>query len=107
MTGKRTKYSGDFKAKVALEAIKSEMTLAQLSAKHGVINSWKGQAIGYDVGRKRVRRLMARMDLQPVYQKPTTTSGGVFNCRGANTLQFLPCCVARPVDPKPGNRVLK
>ena len=49
MTGKRTKYSGDFKAKVALEAIKGEMTLAQLAAKHGVhqtlITSWKKQAI--------------------------------------------------------------
>lgn len=49
MTGKRTKYSGDFKAKVSLEAIKGEMTLAQLAAKHGVhqtlINSWKRQAI--------------------------------------------------------------
>lgn len=49
MAGKRTKYSGDFKAKVALEAIKGEMTLAQLAAKHGVhqtlINSWKRQAI--------------------------------------------------------------
>lgn len=28
---------------------------------------------GYDVGRKRVRRLMARMGLQAVYQKPKTT----------------------------------
>jgi transposase len=36
MTGRRAKYSGDFKAKVALEAIKGEMTLAQLAAKHGV-----------------------------------------------------------------------
>ena len=49
MTGNRTKYSGDFKAKVALEAIKGEMTLAQLAAKYGVhqtlINSWKRQAI--------------------------------------------------------------
>jgi len=33
MTGKRTKYSGDFKAKVALEAITGEMTLAQSTAK--------------------------------------------------------------------------
>ncbi len=49
MTGKRTKYTGEFKAKVALEAIKGEMTLAQLSSKHGVhqtlITSWKKQAI--------------------------------------------------------------
>ncbi len=28
---------------------------------------------GYDVGRKRVRRLMSRMDLQAIYQKPKTT----------------------------------
>lgn len=28
---------------------------------------------GYDVGRKRIRRLMARMGLQAVYQKPKTT----------------------------------
>jgi putative transposase len=28
---------------------------------------------GYDVGRKRVRRLMARMGLQAIYQKPRTT----------------------------------
>lgn len=49
MTGKRTRYSGEFKAKVALEAIRGEMTLAQLSAKHGVhqtlITGWKKQAI--------------------------------------------------------------
>ncbi len=49
MTGKRTKYTGEFKAKVALEAIKGEMTLAQLSSKHGVhqtlITSGKKQAI--------------------------------------------------------------
>src|SRR3978361_828308 len=28
---------------------------------------------GYTVGRKRVRRLMARMDLVPIYQRPRTT----------------------------------
>jgi putative transposase len=28
---------------------------------------------GYTVGRKRVRRLMARMGLQPIYQRPRTT----------------------------------
>ena len=36
MTGKRKRYSADFKAKVALEAIRGEMTLAQLAAKHGI-----------------------------------------------------------------------
>mgnify|MGYP003365801020 CR=1 FL=1 len=28
---------------------------------------------GYVVGRKRVRRLMARMELAPIYQRPRTT----------------------------------
>lgn len=49
MTGMRKRYSADFKAKVALEAIRGEMTVAQLAAKHGVhqtmINAWKKQAI--------------------------------------------------------------
>jgi len=49
MTGKRKRYSADFKAKVALEALKGEMTLSQLAAKHGVhqtmIAAWRKQAI--------------------------------------------------------------
>jgi transposase len=49
MTGMRKRYSADFKAKVALEAIRGEMTVAQLVAKHSVhqtmINAWKKQAI--------------------------------------------------------------
>jgi transposase len=49
MTGKRKGYSAEFKAKVALEAIRGELTVAQLVAKHGVhqtlINAWKKQAV--------------------------------------------------------------
>ena len=49
MTGKRKRYSADFKAKVALEALRGEQTVAQLAAKHGVhqtmINAWKKQAV--------------------------------------------------------------
>lgn len=45
----RKRYSADFKAKVALEAIRGDLTLAELAAKHGVhhtmIVSWKRQAI--------------------------------------------------------------
>lgn len=45
----RKRYGADFKAKVALEAIKGELTLAELSAKHGIhqtmIAAWKRQAI--------------------------------------------------------------
>ncbi len=46
-TGKRC--SADFKAKVALEAIGGDLTLAKLGAKHGIhhtmIAAWKRQAI--------------------------------------------------------------
>lgn len=49
MTGKRKRYSADFKAKVALDAIRGEPTIAQLAAKHGVhrtmINACKMQSI--------------------------------------------------------------
>jgi len=49
MTGKRKRYSADFKAKVALEALKGELTLSQLATKHGVhqtmIAAWRRQAI--------------------------------------------------------------
>lgn len=45
----RKRYSADFKAKVALDAIKGEHTLAELAAKHGVhqtmIAAWKRQAV--------------------------------------------------------------
>lgn len=36
MMGKRKRYSAEFKAKVALDAIRGEQTIAQLAAKHGV-----------------------------------------------------------------------
>ena len=49
MTGKRTRYSAAFKAKVALEALRGELTIAQLVTEHGVhrtlINACKRQAV--------------------------------------------------------------
>ena len=49
MAGKRRQYSAGFKAKVALEAIRGEATIAELVSKHGghqtLINAWKRQAI--------------------------------------------------------------
>jgi transposase len=45
----RKRYSADFKAKVSLEAIRGDLTLAELAAKHGVhptmIAAWKRQAV--------------------------------------------------------------
>ena len=49
----RKRYSAEFKAKVALEAIRGDLTLAELAAKHGIhhtmIATWKRQAIEGDV----------------------------------------------------------
>jgi transposase len=49
MSEKRKRYSAEFKAKVALEAIRGELTVTQLVTKHGVhqtlINAWKKQAL--------------------------------------------------------------
>ena len=45
----RKRYSAEFKAKVALEALRERETLAVLSSRHGVhrmlIQSWKKQAL--------------------------------------------------------------
>jgi transposase len=45
----RKRYSAEFKAKVAPDAIRAEQTIAQLATKHGInqtmINAWKKQAI--------------------------------------------------------------
>ena len=49
MTGTRKRYSAEFKAKVALEALRGERTVAELGSKHGVhptmITAWKKQAV--------------------------------------------------------------
>lgn len=49
MTGKRTRYSAEFKAKVALEALRGGLTAAQLAAKYGIhqtmVGEWKRQAM--------------------------------------------------------------
>lgn len=46
--GKRTRYSAEFKAKVALEALKGESTVHELAARFGVhpnmVSQWKRQA---------------------------------------------------------------
>ena len=61
MSKKRKKYSSAFKAKVALEAIKDESTVAEISKKYGIhptmVSSWKralldGAADIFDKGNK-------------------------------------------------------
>ena len=49
MAGKRKRYGAEFKARVALEALRGELTAAQLAAKHGIhqtmVGEWKTQAM--------------------------------------------------------------
>ncbi len=49
MTGKRKRYAAEFKAKVAMEALRGELSTAQLATKHGLhqtmISEWKRQAV--------------------------------------------------------------
>lgn len=49
MSKKRTQYSQEFKAKIALAAIRGEETVPQLAARYHIhptqINSWKRQLI--------------------------------------------------------------
>jgi len=49
MSTKRKRYSSAEKAKIALEAIKGELTLAEISSRYDVhatqVNQWKRQAI--------------------------------------------------------------
>lgn len=49
MSKKRIQYSSEFKAKVALAAIRGDETIPQLAARYGIhptqINSWKRQLI--------------------------------------------------------------
>ena len=47
--GQTERYSADFKAKIALEALRGELTTAQLATKHGIhqtmVGEWKKQAM--------------------------------------------------------------
>lgn len=49
MSTTKKQYSAGEKTKIALEAIKGELTIAQISSKYGVhatqINNWRNQAI--------------------------------------------------------------
>ena len=49
MTKKAKQYTAQEKAKVAMEAIKSDLTMAQISSQYGVhatqINRWKKEAV--------------------------------------------------------------
>ncbi len=71
MSRKRKQYSPEFKAKVALAALKDEETAAQLASRYEVhptmINTWKrnlleGAANIFDKGHKRDKQSEAKVD---------------------------------------------
>ena len=49
MSGKRRKFSGELKAKVALEALRGDRTLQEIASKYQVhpnqLGAWKRQAV--------------------------------------------------------------
>ena len=51
MTHKRRSFTGEFKAKVALEAIKGQHTIAEIAQHYSVhpnqVSAWKRQALGH------------------------------------------------------------
>ena len=71
MSRKRKQYSPEFKAKVALEALKNESTVAELAARYEIhptmINNWKrnlleGAADVFDKGQKKQKYMDAKVD---------------------------------------------
>lgn len=71
MSNKRKKYSPEFKAKVALAAIKNEETISELAARFGVhptmIHNWKRALLDsaanvFDKGQKSRKHNDAKVD---------------------------------------------
>jgi transposase-like protein len=75
MTSKRRKFSGAFKAKVSIEAIRERETLAQLAKRYEVhpnmISKWKQEFIDGAAGvfDKKSTKTDAPVDIEKLYAK--------------------------------------
>lgn len=78
MSNVRKQYSGEFKAKVALAAIRGEETVAQLASRFGIhptmINGWRKQleesASGvFDQGRKASKEKETESTIAELYRQ--------------------------------------
>ena len=77
MIGKRKRYSAEFKAKVAMDARRGELTASQLAAKHGVhqtmIGDWKRQAmeglVSVFSGKAEAKQGMREEDVEKLHAK--------------------------------------
>jgi len=74
MSRKRKQYSSDFKAKVALAALKGDQTTSALAARFEVhpsmVSQWKRELLTEDL------MLMRQMGLKAVYPRPRTSLPG-------------------------------
>lgn len=103
VAGKRKKYSAEFKAKVALEAIRGEATIAELVIKHGVhqtvISTWKRQAIegmaGVFSGRTEAQAAEKEGEIEKLHAKIGQLAPGGARFFGAS---LRPMSVARRRD---------
>lgn len=89
---KRKRYSKEFKAKVALEAVKAQKTISEIASEYGVhtsqINKWKKhliqslpevfsqntdkQAIEYETERDRLYRQIGKLQVEVDWLKKKT-----------------------------------
>jgi hypothetical protein len=77
MTGKRKRYAADFKAKVALEALRGELTTAQLATKHGIHQTMVGEGAAAEGN-----RLSIDQKFSPIWAAPLR-SGASLRLPGA------------------------